>query len=133
MFSMAVQTVMLVATYFGAQEIQWAIERRSTIGLIICILIIQLVAVVGAFLTSRASAKFGNIPTLNFLNIILAVLLCSLAFFITLPMHFYVMATIAGFVMGGIQALYAVPLIQNYYLKQKIRLHFLVFMMLPKK
>jgi UMF1 family MFS transporter len=102
--SMAVQTVMLVATYFGAQEIQWASEEEGTIGLIKCILIIQLVAVVGAFLTSRASAKFGNIPTLIVINIIWAVF-CALAFFITLPIHFYVMATVAGFVMGGIQAL----------------------------
>ncbi|WP_269235786.1 MFS transporter [Flavobacterium flavigenum] len=102
--SMAVQTVMLVATYFGAQEIQWSSKEESTIGLIICILIIQLVAVIGAVLTSRASEKFGNIPTLIGINIIWAVF-CALAFFITLPIHFYVMATVVGFVMGGIQAL----------------------------
>lgn len=102
--SMAVQTVMLVATYFGAQEIEWATKEESTTGLIICILIIQLVAVVGAVLTSKASAKFGNIPTLIVINTIWAVF-CALAFFITLPIHFYVMATVAGFVMGGIQAL----------------------------
>ncbi|MEA9412235.1 MULTISPECIES: MFS transporter [unclassified Flavobacterium] len=102
--SMAVQTVMLVATYFGAQEIQWSSEEESTIGLIKCILIIQLVAVIGAVFTSRASAKFGNIPTLIVINIIWAIF-CALAFFITLPIHFYVMATVAGFVMGGIQAL----------------------------
>ncbi|MNK47066.1 Vacuole effluxer Atg22 like protein [compost metagenome] len=102
--SMAVQTVMLVATYFGAQEIQWETKEQSTIGLIICILIIQLVAVVGAVLTSRASEKFGNVPTLIFINAIWAVF-CALAYFITLPTHFYVMATVAGFVMGGIQAL----------------------------
>ncbi|MFA9195704.1 MFS transporter [Flavobacterium sp. FBOR7N2.3] len=102
--SMAVQTVMLVATYFGAQEIQWSSKEESTIGLIICILIIQLVAVVGAILTSKASSKFGNIPTLIGINIIWAIF-CALAFFITLPIHFYVMATIAGFVMGGIQSL----------------------------
>ncbi len=102
--SMAVQTVMLVATYFGAQEIQWSSKEEGTIGLIICILIIQLVAVIGAVLTSRASAKFGNIPTLIVINSVWAVF-CALAFFITLPMHFYVMATVAGFVMGGIQAL----------------------------
>ncbi|MCC9019844.1 MFS transporter [Flavobacterium lipolyticum] len=102
--SMAVQTVMLVATYFGAQEIEWATKEDSTIGLIKCILIIQLVAVVGAVLTSRASAKFGNIPTLIVINSVWAVF-CALAYFIVLPMHFYVMATVAGFVMGGIQAL----------------------------
>jgi UMF1 family MFS transporter len=101
---MAVQTVMLVATYFGAQEIAWSSKAESTTGLIICILIIQLVAVLGAVITSRASQKFGNIPTLIAINCIWAVF-CSLAFFITLPIHFYVMATIAGLVMGGIQAL----------------------------
>ena len=102
--SMAVQTVMLVATYFGAQEIKWSSKEESTIGLIICILIIQLVAVIGAVLTSRASAKFGNVKTLIFINGIWAIF-CALAYFITLPLHFYVMATVAGFVMGGIQAL----------------------------
>ncbi|TCN55321.1 MFS transporter [Flavobacterium circumlabens] len=102
--SMAVQTVMLVATYFGAQEIQWASKEESTIGLIICILLIQLVAVLGAVLTSRASDNWGNIPTLVVINIIWAVF-CGLAYFITLPIHFYAMATMAGLVMGGIQAL----------------------------
>ncbi|KAF2336816.1 MFS transporter [Flavobacterium ginsenosidimutans] len=102
--SMAVQTVMLVATYFGAQEIQWSSKEESTIGLIICILLIQLVAVLGAILTSRASAKWGNIPTLIVINTLWAVF-CALAFFITLPLHFYIMATVIGLVMGGIQAL----------------------------
>ncbi|WP_119791105.1 MFS transporter [Flavobacterium anhuiense] len=102
--SMAVQTVMLVATYFGAQEIQWSSKEESTIGLIICILLIQIVAVFGALLTSYASSKRGNIPTLIFINAIWAVF-CALAYFITLPTHFYVMATVVGFVMGGIQAL----------------------------
>jgi len=103
-YSMAVQTVMLIATYFGAQEIQWSSESESTTGLIICILVIQLVAVVGAVATSRASAKFGNIPVLIAINIFW-VLLCIGAYFITLPIHFYIMAGLVGLVMGGIQAL----------------------------
>ncbi|WP_163401166.1 MFS transporter [Flavobacterium fluviatile] len=102
--SMAVQTVMLVATYFGAQEIQWASKEESTTGLIICILLIQLVAVLGAVLTSIASDKFGNIPTLIAINVVW-VGFCVFAYFITLPVHFYVMATMVGFVMGGIQSL----------------------------
>jgi UMF1 family MFS transporter len=102
--SMAVQTVMLVATYFGAQEIQWETEEDGTIGLIKCILIIQLVAVVGAICTSKASNKWGNIPTLIVINGIWATF-CALIYFITLPIEFYVMATLAGFVMGGIQSL----------------------------
>lgn len=103
-YSMAVQTVMLIATYFGEQEIAWRNEEESTTGLIICILLIQLVAVLGAFLTSRASAKFGNIPVLIFINICW-VSFCIAAYFITLPIHFYIMAGLIGLVMGGIQAL----------------------------
>ena len=102
--SMAVQTVMLVATYFGAQEIAWPSKAESTTGLIICILLVQLVAVVGAVLTSRASEKFGNIATLIVINCFW-VLLCAGAFFITAPIQFYVMASLVGLVMGGIQAL----------------------------
>jgi UMF1 family MFS transporter len=72
--------------------------------LIICILLIQLVAIVGATFTSKASAKFGNIPTLIAINGFWVVL-CAMAYFITLPIHFYVMAGLVGLVMGGIQAL----------------------------
>ena len=103
-YSMAVQTVMLIATYFGAQEISWSSKSESTTGLIICILLIQLVAIVGAVLTSKASAKFGNIPVLMVINGFW-ILLCAAAYFITLPIHFYIMAGLVGLVMGGIQAL----------------------------
>ena len=102
--SMAVQTVMLVATYYGAQEINWTSKEEGTIGLIICILLIQLVAVLGAFLTSKMSAKFGNIATLVGINCFW-VLLCVGAYFITQPIEFYVMASFVGLVMGGIQSL----------------------------
>ncbi|WP_309614910.1 MFS transporter [Flavobacterium sp.] len=103
-FSMAVQTVMLIATYFGAQEIQWKDAEQSQIGLITCILLIQLIAILGAFLTSRASAKFGNINVLIFLNAFW-LLLCGFAYFITTPNDFYIMASLVGLVMGGIQSL----------------------------
>lgn len=102
--SMAVQTVMLVATYFGAQEIEWETKSDSTTGLIVCILLIQLVAVLGAYLTSKASEKFGNIKTLVVINTFWIVL-CIGAFVITLPTQFYIMAAFVGLVMGGIQAL----------------------------
>ncbi len=103
-FSMAVQTVMLVATYFGSQEIQWSSPEESQIGLITCILLIQLIAIAGAVLTSKASAKFGNVKVLIVLNAFW-VLLCGFAYFITSPTHFYIMAALVGLVMGGIQAL----------------------------
>jgi UMF1 family MFS transporter len=49
-FSMGVQTVMLIATYFGAQEILWKDKTESQIGLITCILLIQLIAILGAII-----------------------------------------------------------------------------------
>ena len=103
-YSMAVQTVMLVATYFGEQEIGWGGDDEKTMGLIISILIIQLVAVVGAVLTSRASEKFGNISTLIVINIIWVVI-CVVAYFVTSPTQFYATAGFVGLVMGGIQSL----------------------------
>jgi len=102
-YSMAVQTIMLVATYFGIEELDWG-ETDVTVGLIVSILLIQLVAVLGAFLTSRASAKFGNINTLIVLNIIW-ICICVYAYTITTPEQFYVTASFVGLVMGGIQSL----------------------------
>ncbi|NGX84983.1 MFS transporter [Aequorivita sp. KMM 9714] len=103
-YSMAVQTVMLVATYFGEQEIAWGGDDSKTMGLIVSILIIQLVAVGGATLTSRASEKYGNISVLISINIIW-VFICVVAFFIESPTQFYVTAGVVGLVMGGIQSL----------------------------
>ena len=103
-FSMAVQTIMLVAVYFGEEEIAWGGDGEKTTGLIVSILIIQLVAVVGAILTSRASAKFGNIKTLIAVNFIW-MSLCFYAYFMETPLQFYIAASLVGLVMGGIQAL----------------------------
>src|SRR5690554_5631729 len=103
-YSMAVQTVMLVATYFGEQEIAWTDDSQKTTGLIISILVIQLIAVLGATLTSRASEKFGNISVLITINIIW-VTICIVSYFIYLPLHFYITAAFVGLVMGGIQSL----------------------------
>mgnify|MGYP001815265759 FL=1 len=103
-FSMAVQTIMLVAVYFGEKEIQWSDNAEKTLGLIISILIIQLVAILGAVLTSRASDKFGNIKTLIVVNTIW-MCLCFYAYFMVTPMQFYIAAGLVGLVMGGVQAL----------------------------
>lgn len=103
-YSMAVQTVMLVATYFGEQEIKWADDSGRTMGLIISILVIQIVAIFGAFLTSYISEKIGNIKTLIIINSIWFVI-CIYAFFVVSPVQFYVTAGFVGLVMGGIQSL----------------------------
>src|SRR5690606_27464454 len=98
-YSAGVQTVMIVAAAFGAKELQ-----LESAKLIITILLIQLVAILGAFLMSRLSARFGNI------KILIAVVLvwigvCVSAFFIKTEIEFYVLACLVGLVMGGIQSL----------------------------
>lgn len=103
-YSMAVQTVMLVATYFGEQEINWANPEQKTIGLILSILAIQIVAIFGALLTSSLASKFGNIKTLIVINSIW-IFICIGAYFVTEPIQFYFVAAIVGLVMGGIQSL----------------------------
>lgn len=103
-FSMAVQTIMLMAVYFGEKEIEWGSDSEKTTGLIISILVIQLVAIVGAISTSRASSKYGNIKTLIAVNGIW-MLVCVYAYFMVTPFQFYIAAGIVGLVMGGVQSL----------------------------
>lgn len=103
-YSMAVQTVMLIATYFGEEEIHWGSDSERTTGLIISILVIQVVAIAGATLTARASKAYGNIKTLIVINL-LWVFICMYAYFLITPMDFYIAAGCVGVVMGGIQAL----------------------------
>ena len=102
-YSSALQTVLLIAAYFGEQEIIWP-EGEKTIGLIVSILLIQLIAIFGAIFTSKLSQKFGNIFTLIILNLFWA-FLCIGAYFINQPLEFYIAAGLVGLVMGGIQAL----------------------------
>lgn len=58
-YSMGVQTVMLAATLFGSKLL--GLEDTN---LIITVVLIQLVAIVGATLMSRLSKRFGNIRVL---------------------------------------------------------------------
>jgi UMF1 family MFS transporter len=102
-YSLAVQTVMLVAAYFGEEEIAWGSDSEKTMGLIVSILLIQIVAIFGSILSARASVRYGNIPTLIVINIIWAII-CAYAFTIETPAQFYYIAGFVGLVMGAIQA-----------------------------
>ena len=103
-YSMALQTVLLVAAYYGEEEIAWASSSEKTVGLIVSILLIQIVAIFGAILTARASERFGNILVLVVINGIWAVL-CVIAYYTRTPMQFYIVAGFVGMVMGGLQSL----------------------------
>tara|TARA_A100001011_G_C14322331_1_gene851472 strand:- start:14572 stop:15888 length:1317 start_codon:yes stop_codon:yes gene_type:complete len=104
LYSMALQTVLLVAAYFGEEEIAWVDSNQKTIGLIVSILLIQIVAIFGAILTARASERYGNIRVLIAINIIW-VILCIVAYNIKTPFQFYSIAGLVGMVMGGLQSL----------------------------
>lgn len=99
LYSMGVQTVMLAATIFGKKEL-----NLETSQLIMTILIIQLVAIAGAYLMSKLSEKFGNLNVLLFV-VLMWIGVCVGAYFTTTPMEFYIIATIVGLIMGGIQSL----------------------------
>lgn len=103
-YSMAVQTVMIIAAYFGEKEVQWENDDQRQTGLIVSILLIQLIAVVGAILTSKLSNKIGNIKTLIIINSAW-IFICICAYFVVKPVEFYIVASMVGLVMGGIQSL----------------------------
>lgn len=108
LFSMGVQTVMLMAVLFAKKEVftpDPITGESETAGLIIAVMLIQFIAIPGAFAFSWASKKIGNIKTLG---IALAIwcLCCSFAyFFVYDELNFYILAGVVGFVMGGTQSL----------------------------
>ncbi len=98
-YSMGVQTVMLAATLFGSQVL-----NMETSKLIVCILLIQIVAIAGAYIMAKLSNQYGNFRVLMFV-VFSWILICITAYFVTNEMQFYVLAAIVGLVMGGIQSL----------------------------
>ncbi|HWR33757.1 MAG TPA: MFS transporter [Chitinophagaceae bacterium] len=100
-FNMGVQTVMLAATLYGKSELQLPTEN-----LIIAILIIQLIAIPGAFAISKLSEKVGNLKALM-ICVLVWVGICVAGYMIPKKgiYEFYALAIVVGFVMGGIQSL----------------------------
>lgn len=73
-YSMGVQTVMLVATLFGSKLLNLEDSK-----LIITVVLIQLVAILGAILMSRLSSRFGNIRVLMGV-VVFWILICVAAY-----------------------------------------------------
>jgi UMF1 family MFS transporter len=98
-YSVGVQTIMLVAANFAAKELKMPDDDLITI-----ILIIQVVAIIGAAITAKASEKFGNVKALS---VVVAIwcLICAGVYFIANAHQFYVAAAFVGLVMGGVQSL----------------------------
>jgi MFS transporter, UMF1 family len=100
-YNMGLQTVMLAASLYAASEL-----GIPTINLMISILLIQMIAIPGAFVISRLSGKIGNIPAIM-VCVSIWIALCYMGY--AAPTrnvnYFYVLASLVGFVMGGTQAL----------------------------
>lgn len=100
-YSMGVQTVMIVAVLFAKKEII-GLEDSN---LITSVLLIQFVGILGSFLFSRISKKIGNIKALG-ISLCIWILICIGTYaFVYTPNAFYVVACSVGLVMGGVQSL----------------------------
>jgi len=98
-YAMGVQTVMIVAAAFGEKVLHLGAPK-----LIATILIIQLVAIGGAYLMSLLARFIGNIRVLM-LVVFVWIGICVSAYFIQYETEFYLLAALVGLVMGGIQSL----------------------------
>ena len=98
-YAMGVQTLLIVAAAFGEKELQLGSSK-----LIASILLIQIVAIGGAYIMSVLAKRFGNIKVL-IVVVFFWVLICCLSFFLDNEYQFYGMAFAVGLLMGGIQSL----------------------------
>ena len=103
-FSMGVQTVILMASLYGSSQI-----GLSSDLLIATILIIQFVAIGGAYLFAHLSKRLGNFPALM-IAVSVWSLICLAAYSLNpahpaIIVHFFIVGAFVGLVMGGIQSL----------------------------
>lgn len=98
-FNMGVQTVMYLATLFGTDVL-----HLDSSKLIMTILLIQLVASIGAWLSAKFSTVYGNKLALMSM-ICIWIVICVAAYFINSEYQFYAVAFVVGMIMGGVQSL----------------------------
>lgn len=98
-YSTGVQTLLLIAAIFGEKEIK--MESSELIGVV---LLLQIVAILGAFSTAQISKRKGNQFTLLLL-LCIWVVICIAGYFVASKVQFYALAACLGAVMGGVQSL----------------------------
>lgn len=98
-FSAGVQTVVYVASVFASKVLNFAPEE-----LIKLILLIQVVAIIGAYLMTFISKSIGNKKTM-ILQIFIWMVICAVASQVENKDAFYIIAAFVGMVIGGIQSL----------------------------
>lgn len=98
-YSAGVQTVIYLATIFAQEELGF-----ETSQLILTVLLLQIVAIIGAHVFARVSKAYGNKASLISM-VVIWILICLGAYFVNAHSHFYVLASMVGMVLGGIQSL----------------------------
>ncbi len=96
--SMGVQTIILLASLFGEKEV-----KMESTELIVVIIIVQIVAMLGAWLFSKIS-KWKSTQVSLLIALFLWFFLCFRAYFVQEKMSFFALAGLLGLVMGGIQS-----------------------------
>lgn len=97
--SAGVQTTLYLAATFAEKELKFESSE-----LILIILILQLVAIAGAYFFAKISDWRGNKFTLSIIFIIW-MFTCTFAYFINAKPQFYITAISVGVLMGGTQSL----------------------------
>ncbi|MEP5614308.1 MAG: MFS transporter [Cyclobacteriaceae bacterium] len=98
-YNMGVQTIMYLAATFGAKEL-----KMETSKLIMTILLIQFVGIAGSYLFAFLSKRKGNVRSLSTM-ILIWIAVCIYAYFVKNEGEFFLLASVVGLVMGGIQSL----------------------------
>ena len=104
LLSVGVQTIILLATIFGSIEL-----GLGTTNLIVTVLLIQFVAILGAYVFSKVSKKYGNFKAIK-ITLVIWILVCLAAFMLekelpNVEYYFYALGGLLGLVLGAIQSL----------------------------
>ncbi len=99
LFSMGVQTVMLLAPLFADKEIGFQADE-----MIYVVLILQILAIGGAYFFAWLSKIKGNGFSIS-CTLIIWIFICIAGYFLENKISFYALAAFLGFVMGGIQSI----------------------------
>ena len=98
-YSAGVQTVIFLASLFAAKELGF-----ETSELIIVVLLLQVVAIAGAYLAAAVSKRYGNKASIYF-QLVIWLGICLAGYFVQSKTTFYGVAAAVGLVMGGIQSM----------------------------
>jgi MFS transporter, UMF1 family len=98
-FDAGVQCVLFMATIFAAKVLNF-----ETPELIQIVLILQVVAALGAWVFAKVSAVKGNLWSIAVM-LVVWIGICVAAYLVANKMQFYILGAVLGAVMGGIQSL----------------------------